>query len=167
MHRRTVTSSNCPHMSERERVPSLRVLPNRDFPNGHVGERGWTQRTAPCTIGSSVVRIWHQGGSGAWVLPTVRLLKAQFGDEDPSLIALWPDGTVLATLVISLRRSLLAPQRSQLARLRAETPIVPHRALGQIRPISCPTQQQKGGVSGYQRPGANRPLAGHLHFRAG
>ena len=40
------------------------------------------------TIGSSVVRVWHQGERGAWVLPTVRLPKAQFGNEDPSLIAL-------------------------------------------------------------------------------
>ena len=40
------------------------------------------------TIGSSVVRVWHQGERGAWVLSTVRLPKAQLGNEDPSLIAL-------------------------------------------------------------------------------
>jgi hypothetical protein len=40
------------------------------------------------TIGSSVVRVWHQGERRAWVLSTVRLPKAQLGNEDPSLIAL-------------------------------------------------------------------------------
>ena len=40
------------------------------------------------TIGPSVVGVWHQGERGAWVLPVVRLPKAQLGNEDPSLIAL-------------------------------------------------------------------------------
>jgi hypothetical protein len=40
------------------------------------------------TIGSSVVHVWRGGEGEARVLPTVRLPKAQIGNEDPSLIAL-------------------------------------------------------------------------------
>jgi hypothetical protein len=40
------------------------------------------------TVGSSAVRVWHPGERRAWVLPRVRVPKAQFSNEDPSLIAL-------------------------------------------------------------------------------
>jgi hypothetical protein len=40
------------------------------------------------TIGSSAVRVWHQGEHRASVLWRVRLPKAQLGNEEPALIAL-------------------------------------------------------------------------------